>query len=248
MLQNHLNSPHINNSYQGLHSSSHLMYNSPHLPSDYSHSDPDIRKQSNKTSFSFRSPPFNPFNESTRHPSTSVHPNNYSSNYSPDMFPQHIQATDSQPHLSSHLPHSRFDIGLQSSQGVSEDTFPRQSYVGMDHFGNGDAGTLQLQQGNNLSNAVSNPQAQQLPQSSYSQVPYMNGLAHMQSHTPYGPHLAGNLNQPSTISASSSMHHPNGSSQANSAQQEEISTIFVVGFPDDMQVRRGIGSCVLSVT
>jgi hypothetical protein len=153
------------------------------------------------------------------------------------MFPQHIQASDPQSHLSSHLSHGRFDIGtLQSSQGVSEDTFHRQSFVGVDQFGNSDTGTVSLQQANNLSNAVPNPQAQQLQQSSYSQVPYMNGLTHMQSQTPYGPHLAGSLSQAGAISTSTSMHLPNGTGQSSSVQQEEISTIFVVGFPDDMQV------------
>jgi hypothetical protein len=77
---------------------------------------------------------------------------------------------------------------------------------------------------------------------------YLNGL-HIQSQTPYGPHLqtngpgsasTGPTNAPGSASASvAAMNHltgaNNGASQNNA--QEEISTIFVVGFPEDMQVR-----------
>jgi hypothetical protein len=76
---------------------------------------------------------------------------------------------------------------------------------------------------------------------------YLNGL-HLQSQTPYGPHLqtngpgstgAGSTNgQGPAPSNATAMNHMtganNGASQSNS--QEEISTIFVVGFPEDMQV------------
>lgn len=79
------------------------------------------------------------------------------------------------------------------------------------------------------------------------QQPYLNGL-HLQSQTPYGPHLQtpgpGNA-VPSSIPGSvpvngSAMTHINGAtgSASQSTAQEEISTIFVVGFPEDMQVCR----------
>ena len=68
---------------------------------------------------------------------------------------------------------------------------------------------------------------------------YSNGVQ-LSSQTPYGPHVptmpnAANPAVPPGLSNSSSMNMPNGSNTA--ANGEEISTIFVVGFPDDMQVR-----------
>jgi len=75
-----------------------------------------------------------------------------------------------------------------------------------------------------------------------SQIPYLNGIQ-LQSQTPYGPHLQSNSG---TAGVSASNARPVGSSgqinanvetqTSNSGQPEEISTIFVVGFPDDMQV------------
>lgn len=79
---------------------------------------------------------------------------------------------------------------------------------------------------------------------------YLSGL-HLQSQTPYGPHLqtggpgsAGTgptgATGPLPVNATvmNGMSHltgaNNGASQSN--VQEEISTIFVVGFPEDMQV------------
>jgi hypothetical protein len=60
----------------------------------------------------------------------------------------------------------------------------------------------------------------------------LNGLhpQQMQSQTPYGPHL------PTSVSAPvvSQVNHASNATQPSS--QEEISTIFVVGFPEDMQV------------
>lgn len=76
-----------------------------------------------------------------------------------------------------------------------------------------------------------------------SQIPYLNGM-HLQSQTPYGPHLQSNGG---ATGVSASNARPMASSgqlnlnlepqTGNSGQPEEISTIFVVGFPDDMQER-----------
>lgn len=62
---------------------------------------------------------------------------------------------------------------------------------------------------------------------------YLNGLhpQQMQSQTPYGPHLPASASAP----AVSQTNHANNTTQPSS--QEEISTIFVVGFPEDMQER-----------
>lgn len=64
------------------------------------------------------------------------------------------------------------------------------------------------------------------------QPPYLNGV-HVQSQTPYGPHLQSNGNARGTVSTG----QPSSAIDPPGNQQEEISTIFVVGFPDDMQER-----------
>lgn len=72
------------------------------------------------------------------------------------------------------------------------------------------------------------------------QVPYLNGI-HLQSQTPYGPHLqssgtvAGAAGTTRSLGTSGQLN-PTAEPQSGSSQQEEISTIFVVGFPEDMQV------------
>jgi hypothetical protein len=76
---------------------------------------------------------------------------------------------------------------------------------------------------------------------------YLNGL-HLQSQTPYGPHLqtgpgsasAGPSSASGPASANAAaMNHMTGANNIASQNnaQEEISTIFVVGFPEDMQAR-----------
>ncbi|KAI9507009.1 hypothetical protein F5148DRAFT_1150060 [Russula earlei] len=65
------------------------------------------------------------------------------------------------------------------------------------------------------------------------QASFLNGLhpQQMQSQTPYGPHLPASASTPTV----SQVNHSNSATQPSS--QEEISTIFVVGFPEDMQER-----------
>ncbi|EEB93138.1 hypothetical protein MPER_08250 [Moniliophthora perniciosa FA553] len=64
---------------------------------------------------------------------------------------------------------------------------------------------------------------------------YTNGLQ-LSSQTPYGPHIPTTIN---TVSGGSAGTASGGSglTGTNGVAQEEISTIFVVGFPDDMQER-----------
>lgn len=59
---------------------------------------------------------------------------------------------------------------------------------------------------------------------------YLNGSM-TQSQTPYGPHITTSSNNGVTAGSMS-----NYTATMSSNAQEEISTIFVVGFPDDMQV------------
>ncbi|KAJ4479136.1 hypothetical protein J3R30DRAFT_3702205 [Lentinula aciculospora] len=58
----------------------------------------------------------------------------------------------------------------------------------------------------------------------------------MSSQTPYGPHLAAN-NIPMGANSGHGSGGGNAISGGGSNMQEDISTIFVVGFPDDMQER-----------
>lgn len=85
--------------------------------------------------------------------------------------------------------------------------------------------------------------SQQTQQETYS-LPYPNG-PQLSSQTPYGPHIhatasASGIN--GTTPVSSSIHQPglsgahNTPAAAAQTSTEEISTIFVVGFPEDMQV------------
>lgn len=102
---------------------------------------------------------------------------------------------------------------------------------------------------------LSNAQTSQLSalQATQYQAPYANGMSHslshghhgaLQSQNQFGSQLPSNGagsgpgagGQGNALNGTSGLSHVNGNLQ-NNQQQEEISTIFVVGFPDDMQVR-----------
>lgn len=105
-------------------------------------------------------------------------------------------------------------------------------FANMDPFNTAAAAMLQTHQLNKL-------QAQQQLHSLQTQFGGLNGLLQSQSQahsqTPFGPHVSANG---SGIGGS----HSNGVGTVSVMnQQEEISTIFVVGFPDDMQV------CIVSI-
>lgn len=76
-------------------------------------------------------------------------------------------------------------------------------------------------------------------------APYTGGL-HLSSQTPYGPHVpAGPQSAGTGANNGGGPAAPPGlAPAANTAgpnpNSEEISTIFVVGFPEDMQVRRTV--------
>ena len=228
MLQNNDQSPHIKDPF--LHSlptsSHHSVYNTSHLPTDFTSAEPNSRKQLVKTSSfaSDRTVPFGFFNGESRH-TTSAPINNYVPAFSianSDLFSSSSQQVD--PH---HSAQSHFDIFGSIHPGLSDEYRIKQSFL------NGDGAINDSGSGSSLHpSGMLSSLPQPLPQQ-YPQVPYLNGLAHMQSQTPYGPHL------PSTSVVP--VHSASGN-VTNPTQVEEISTIFVVGFPDDMQV-----CCVLSV-
>lgn len=102
-------------------------------------------------------------------------------------------------------------------------TKPSQPFT-MDPFVQSHSAKLQSQPHDSFHPLSHNPSAPQ--------PPYLNGV-HVQSQTPYGPHLQSNGNPRGAGSAG----QPNSAIDPPGNQQEEISTIFVVGFPDDMQER-----------
>ena len=218
MLQNNDQSPHIKDPF--LHSlptsSHHSLYNTSHLPTDFTPAEPNSRKQLAKPSSftSDRTIPFGFFNGESRHTS-SVPANNYASAFAtanPDLF---LSSQQGDPH---HPAQSHFDIFGGIHPGLSEEHRIKQSFLP------GDGVVTDSNSGSALhSSAMLSSISQSLPQ----QYPYLNGLTHMQSQTPYGPHL------PST---STVPVHSTSGNVTNPTQVEEISTIFVVGFPDDMQV------------
>ena len=223
MLQNNEQSPRIKDPF--LHPlptpSHHSVYNTSHLPTDFNPADPNSRKQLAKTnSFaSDRTIPFGFFNGESRH-SSSVPVNNYASAFSTANSDLFLSSQQVDPH---HPAQSHFDIFGGIHSGLSDEHRIKQSFL------NGDGAINDSGSGSVLhSSGVLSPLSQSLPQQ-YPQAPYLNGLTHMQSQTPYGPHLP---------SASTTVPmHSVGGNVTNPTQVEEISTIFVVGFPDDMQVR-----------
>lgn len=222
MLQNNEQSPRVKDPF--LHSlptsSHHPVYTTPHLPTDFASVEPNSRKQLAKTnSFaSDRTVPFGFFNGESRH-ATSVPANNYASAFSTansDLF----LSSQVDPH---HSAQSHFDLYGGIHSGLSDEHRLKQSFL------NGDGPITDSGSGSTLHSAsMLSSLSQSIPQQ-YSQASYLNGLTHMQSQTPYGPHLP---------SASSTVPmHSVGGNVTNPTQVEEISTIFVVGFPDDMQER-----------
>ncbi|KAI0268331.1 hypothetical protein BC834DRAFT_842329 [Gloeopeniophorella convolvens] len=163
---------------------------------------------------------------------------NLSQNFSIDLYgapqsmssPPHRSATSAFDH--NFPPRSNYDF-MAAPQGPP-------GLVGQNKglFTNVDPFT-QHKQGGLFTGPGAQQQQSQVPQAQSSQL---NGLhpapqgsflhaQQMQSQTPYGPHLPTSVSAPTV----SQTNHTNGATQPSS--QEEISTIFVVGFPEDMQER-----------
>ena len=106
-------------------------------------------------------------------------------------------------------------------------------FSNLDPFGTNGIASSILQSHQNQKASPTHQQAHQ--QQVYSgQSSYMNGVLHGQAHsqTPFGPHLSANGVGPGLV-------HTNGGTGGigvSTTSQEEISTIFVVGFHEDMQV------------
>ena len=223
MLQNNDQSPHIKDPFllPLPTSSHHSVYNTSHLPTEFTSAELNSRKQLVKTSSfaSDRTVPFGFFNGESRHTS-SVPVNSYTSAFSTansDLFLSPSHQVD--PH---HTSQSHFDMFGGIHPSLSDEHRINQSFLNGDGV-LADSGSGSALHSSGMLSSLSQSMAQQ-----YHQAPYLNGLTHMQSQTPYGPHL------PSTTTVP--VHSASGN-VTNPTQVEEISTIFVVGFPDDMQVR-----------
>ncbi|KAH9948742.1 hypothetical protein B0H21DRAFT_820677 [Amylocystis lapponica] len=159
--------------------------------------------------------------------------------------------------------HDYANGGQQASGGLTNNgtSQGKQLPYGMDPYRQGlDSALLQPQQmgqqGSNTQGMMQGVQPSQMPLHQHQQGPqqpfqssYVNGMSHslhhpsLQSQAQYGPQLSSNGSGSGpagagqgSLTGASGMNHMNGSAQ-NTQQQEEISTIFVVGFPEDMQER-----------
>jgi hypothetical protein len=139
-----------------------------------------------------------------------------------DIYPNPLMSPSS-GHIQTHDPRIPFDFGRPQPLGPGHKNFP-------DPF-TSPVGVMPSHQG------AGKPAFSQPPQAHSSFTPasqYMNG---MHSQTPYGPHVPAAVSQSNSATAPTnppSATYP--ASKDNSTNQEEISTIFVVGFPEDMQV------------
>lgn len=117
--------------------------------------------------------------------------------------------------------------GLRGYDFINEQS-TKPIFTNMDPFGANGSNAATLLQPHQVSKMLQQQQQQQQLQNLQNQS-MINGLLQGQSahsQTPFGPHLSSNgagLGLGSVVSVTNN--------------QEEISTIFVVGFPDDMQVR-----------
>jgi hypothetical protein len=135
-----------------------------------------------------------------------------------DMYPDHPGQSHVPP--SAYDSHNPFDFANGQSASV------HKSYHA-DQFGQTSTPSLFHNHG------------KQQPLSNYqSAVPQVNGIQ-FSSQTPYGPHLPTNATLGlNTANSNTGGVPPNlpGPVNGTTAAGEEISTIFVVGFPEDMQV------------
>ena len=167
-----------------------------------------------------------------------------------DVFPVHQMTSPSQQQQQA----QSYDIhqgqgfeytsrnGPQGNNTAPISTHTKQSQYALDLYTGVSPSALIQNVGNikgGLSAAPPGIHPQQQGSDGY-QVNTWNGM-HIQSQTPYGPHLQtpGSAGPPNSAIVLNNMSHLNGANGGPPPGngQEEISTIFVVGFPEDMQVR-----------
>ncbi|KAL5507916.1 hypothetical protein ACEPAH_5534 [Sanghuangporus vaninii] len=157
--------------------------------------------------------------------------NQYNTLSAADVFGTH-QSLSQLPHQQQQTAGSRGydfinDVSVMKPNG-------KPVFANMDPFNASAAGAAMLQS-HQMSKPTQSQAQQQHHLQNYVGQPFPNGMlqAQQQSQPNYGAHIPPNHNVPM---AAPSVSHANGLSNV-ATQQEEISTIFVVGFPDDMQER-----------
>lgn len=150
-------------------------------------------------------------------------PGTYFPSSSNDIYSNPLMSPTSGP-MQSHDPRMGFDFSRTQGLGAGHKNYqdPFASPVGVmpSHQTPGKPGFSQPPQGH----STFTPGA-----------PFMNG---MHSQTPYGPHIPSSVSQSTSASGGNPPNSANyTSTKESSNNQEEISTIFVVGFPEDMQER-----------
>lgn len=206
--------------------------------------------------------PFNAFNSrarpntnSLRDTSTSFAATSYPSQ---DIYMQNSIPQTQQPSSNSFEPihhPGRYEYGLSASQSVPSllpnGQTKQAGFSAMDAYRLGlEPAPTQLKAAppgflRDAQTALST-QHQQSAQQSF-QAPHLNGISHPLSHQnplqpqgPFGSHPSTNVGGPAGTQGSSIVGATNAVQAAQQQPQEEISTIFVVGFPDDMSVRDSV--------
>ncbi|XP_006456740.1 hypothetical protein AGABI2DRAFT_188573 [Agaricus bisporus var. bisporus H97] len=156
---------------------------------------------------------FNSTTPSFREPG-SYFPSNHNDIYSSGLM------SPTSTHMQPHGPGNAYDVGRTQGLGGGHRNFS-------DHPFNNSVGMMPSHQA---------PSKPSFSHPTFSPgAPYINT---MHSQTPYGPHVPTNISQPTSNPTTSNTNPSSyGSNKDSSSSQEEISTIFVVGFPEDMQER-----------
>ena len=172
------------------------------------------------------------------HESNTMNYNHYNNLSAADVFGTH-------QHLSQLAQQQQQQVGgvrgydfMNEGQAVKPNGKP--IFTNMDPFNtsaSGATGHVMLQ-GQQIAKLPQNQPQQPQPMHNYVNQQFPNGMLQAQQQAQpqghYGPHVP--ANQSSAMGAPT-VSHANGLSNVSvTTQQEEISTIFVVGFPDDMQV------------
>lgn len=213
------------------------VYNSMHPSSDFSPSSTDnaTPKQFEKTGFSsFRTPTAynNTFvNNRPRHSTSTANPANFR-----DAFPSYASSAESFASAPPVGPQQSFDNMHPASRAFDFGSPPASAGVASVHhkasFSNIDPFTSAMAQSHlQAKTGTTTGPRQHGGYHGPAQPSFGGALSAIHSQTPFGPHLpAAGAN-----GMGSAGMGPVSASVQNTTQ-EEISTIFVVGFPDDMQV------------
>lgn len=223
--------PSLNGMYTSLNHQIHP--SADYLLDDDMHKHQSSVKLTNGPSSSFK-PPFPSFTGTNRQrhhpPSTIIPSNSFRENSNAYIPPDLYNAQMTSPTQSHHPPF---------------DSRPSFDYTGQTMINGGHKPSFSLPDHHGHPNISASHKMQQhaSPPGQFNGFSgnFVNGL-HISSQTPFGPHIpagpptALNGTAPSAVMSSTSMMMNGPGNAPPQQQQEDISTIFVVGFPDDMQV------------